>query len=99
MFIEAKMLPAVNGFLLDECADFLLQFGRHALAKFFDRFDEKGLAFRKSDGKSVKESGCIRVTADPAAPIDQGAGKISVAGPDMKIGGSCAFILPVGFGR
>ena len=99
MFVEAVMLPAVDGFLLDESTDLPLQFGRHALAEFLQRIDEEYLAFGKSDRKGVEKSRSKGIAVNPAAPVDHGTGKVSVARPDEQVGRGRALIVRRNFGR
>ena len=99
MLVETMVLAAMNGLLLDERANFTLQFCRHAVAKFLERLDEKGLAFRERNRQGVEKGGCKRVAADPPTPFNQCAGKMPVAGLNMEIGWCRAIVFMIGFAR
>ena len=99
MVVKAMMLAAMNGFLLDERPDFVLQFLWHAFAKLLDRVDEKFLAFWKGNRKRIEKGGREGIPANPATALDHGAGEIAIAGSDIETGGRCTFVLRVRAGR
>ena len=99
MLVEAMMLAAMGRLLLDESADFTLQFCRHPVAEFPERLDEKGLAFREGHRQGIEKGRSERIATNPAAAFDRFAGKIAVTGFDMEIVRRRALISMIGLMR
>ena len=95
MLVEKMMLAAVGCLLLDEGANFPLQFRWRTVAEILQRFDEKRFAFWEDRRQAIEKSGGIRVAADPATALDHRTGEVPVATLQLKIGRGCAILRTV----
>ena len=83
--VQRQMFAAVDHFLLDEGADFLLQLWRCLVAKLLDALDEKSLAAREGEGQAIVEGGRHRVAILPifVRIISRVPAETAVAGRDF----------------